>query len=69
MPVVHNSSHFSETFVSSLYGFGGSSAKQFATCAQTTGFLLQLGRYASSRQPGSEEKTNRFAQENIERRT
>jgi hypothetical protein len=69
MPVVHNSCHFPEIFVALLYGFASSSAKQFATCAQTTGFLSQFGRYASSRQSGSEEKTDRFTQENIERRT
>jgi len=69
VPVVHNPRHFPETFVPPLYGFGSSSANQLATCAQTTGFLSQFGRYASSRQPRSEEKTNRFTQENIERRT
>jgi hypothetical protein len=69
VPVVHNPCHFPETFVPPLYGFGSCSTNQLATCAQTTGFLSEFGRYASSRQPRSEEKTNRLTQENIERRT
>jgi len=60
MPIVHNSRHFPETFVSPLYRFGSYSANQFSACAQTTCFLSQLGRYASFWQPRSEKKTNRF---------